>query len=144
MKTPIPSKIIPSGDHSRAKEEAVFGEYAANRYQSLLFRLMDQFSVGAYNGGIWELHEFKNGAVMWIFPDDEVIQTRTLNGYDPECSMRTLSMAINVIVLSALMAELAQNGSNDQIVERMIKVFDADRDVGYALADSKSFISIID
>lgn len=147
MPTPIPFKVIPSGfepGESRPKEEAVFGVFVANRYQSLLYRLMDQFAAGEYKGGIWELQEFENGAVVWVLPDDTVIQTRTLNGYDPKCSMRTLSLAINMIVMSALMHELAQTESSDHIVERIIDNFDFTKDVGLSLSEYKEFLRIID
>lgn len=145
--SPIPSKVIPSGfepGESRSKEEAVFGVFIANRYQDLLFRLTDQFAAGAYQGGCWELHEYENGAIAWILPDDTVIQTRTMNGYDPECSLRTLTLAINMIVMSALMAELSKQPNSDMTLRRVIQNFELLGDVGYALPESKAYMRIID
>lgn len=152
MPTPIPSKIIPSGSQSRQQEVSVFGEMAAGRYQGILFHLMGEYSGGEYNGGVWEMHEFENGAVVWVFPKDGEIQTRTLNGYDPKCSMRTLSIALNMIVMSILMSKLAEQkpltseaaAEIDKILNRMIQNFELTKDVGLSLGEYKAFLDIID
>lgn len=121
MKTPMNYTVIESGAQSMSKEIDVFGHYGAMRYQTAVFVKMDYLCDGAYTGGVWELRQYENGAVAWIFPQEGQVQTHTFNGFDPECNFEGVAIAANLIAMSGLMQELTSRKASDAMVENVAR-----------------------
>lgn len=132
-KLPMKYKVIESGfgpGESAEKEIEVYGKYGATHFQTALFRIMDHLCDGQYNGGVWDLREYENGAVAWIFPKEgSVLHTHTYNGYDPEAGYEAISIAANLIEMSAMMGALVNGKAADAVVKRLAVNFELLTDV---------------
>lgn len=142
--TPPPFTVIESGDPSRNREVELFGEHGAMHYQNLLFRIMDHLCDGAYAGGMWEMREFENGAVFWVFPGDRMVKVNTFNGYDVTCSIEAVSIAANIITLSSLLGKMAEANVRNDIMDKAINNFELQRDVGSLFPERADIYRIID
>lgn len=136
--------VIPSGVNSMAKEVEIFGNYGAMHYQSLLFRFMDHLCGGAYNGGMWEMREYQNGAVVWVFTKEDVIDVHTFNGYEVRTSMFAISIAANIIAMSNMAGDMVDKGAKPEVVDRLIQNFELTRDLGSTFEERSEIYRIID
>lgn len=139
-------KVIKSGDESIAKEVEKFGEAGAMHYQNLLFRLMDQLCGGEYQGGTWELREYEDGTIVWIFDQDRQIKVNTFNGYDVTCAMSTVALAANLIAHSVLMGQIADRNHQDPSLNKLATNADSIYAVARTLSkeERSSFARIVD
>lgn len=127
-KPPMSFTIIESGDDSRNKEIEIFGQFGAAIYQGQMFRVMSFMADGEYNGGIWDMRLYENGAVGWFFPNDRTFNVKTFNGFEVIASFEAVSFAANLIVMSALTGSIAGEQSQEtakKVVENYELLVDA-------------------
>src|SRR5262245_14203012 len=78
------------------------GDYAAI-YDQHLLNLMRKMSDGVYDGGLWELRIYPNGAFAYMLPDSTIVpQVISFNQSRVSCSLEALSFAANLFVLGNL------------------------------------------
>lgn len=95
------------------------GDYTAI-YDQNLFRLLGKFAGGLYNGGLWVVREYENGAFAYIFPDSTMIpEVSTSNMERVKCSLEAASVAANLYLLTAL-AEHALEKGNEDLAELLL------------------------
>lgn len=135
---------IPSGINSMAKEIEVFGHYGAMHYQALMYRLMDHLCDGKYNGGVWDMHEYQNGSVVWTFEKRDVIDVNTFNGYEVNCSLFAVSIAANIIAMSSMATDMVDRNIEKAAVDRLIRNFELTKDLASTLTERQAIYRIID
>lgn len=108
-------------------------------YDQNLFTLLRKFAGDLYDGGLWVVREYPNGAFAYIFPEETIIpQVNCPNMERITCSIEAASYAANFFLLSGLAEHLIKKG-NEELAEKLLNYHQALSD---ALAGR--MISIVD
>lgn len=95
------------------------GNYAAI-YDQNLFTYLRKFSCGLYDGGLWVVREYANGAFAYIFPEATIIpQVPTSNMEHVSCSLEAASIAANIFLLNGLAERAIANGE-EALAEKLL------------------------
>jgi len=103
--------------------------HMAAEYDNNLFNLMRKFAPEHYDGGLWEVREYPNGAFAYVLPEDTIVpRVHSLNQTPVSCSLEALSVAANLFQLSFLV-EAAAEHNDFEMAERFRLYYDALYDV---------------
>jgi hypothetical protein len=95
------------------------GDYTAI-YDQNLFRLLDKFSCGLYDGGLWVVREYENGAFAYILPESTIIpEVNSPSMEMVSCSLEAASIAANFYLLNGLAAHAIERG-NEDLAEKLL------------------------
>ena len=94
-------------------------------YDINLFNLLRKFAGDTYDGGLWVVRGFSNGAFAYIFPDQTIIpNVNNPNMENVQCSLEAASYAANFFVLNGLAERLIENG-NEELAEKLLNYHQA-------------------
>jgi hypothetical protein len=94
-------------------------------YDMNLFSLLRKFAGDLYDGGLWVVREYPNGAFAYIFPDETIIpRVNHSNMESVQCSVEAASYAANFYLLSALAENLIEKG-NEDLAEKLLNYHQA-------------------
>ena len=100
-------------------------EHAAAFFDTNLFALMRKFAPDHYDGGLWEVREYPNGAFAYVLADDTIVpRVNSLNQSSISCSIEALSVATNLFVLGYFV-EAALEHDDEPMAERFCLYRDA-------------------
>ena len=89
-------------------------------YDINLFNLLRKFAGDLYDGGLWVVREYPNGAFAYIFPDETFIpRVNHSNMESVKCSVEAASYAANFYLLSALAERQIEKG-NEDLAEKLL------------------------
>jgi hypothetical protein len=89
-------------------------------YDINLFDLLRKFAGDIYDGGLWVVREYPNGAFAYIFPEDTIIpNVNHPNMQNVQCSLEAASYAANLFVLTGLAERLIKDGE-EELAEKLL------------------------
>ena len=93
-----------------------------------IYSTFRSLSGNAYDGGLWEFREYPNGAVVMVYPSQEMV-TCTCHGLmkDVEMTLEALSLVANAFVLRGIQNAAVLHG-DDADAERLHDLYHGVRD----------------
>jgi hypothetical protein len=112
------------------------------RFEHLVYTLMEKHTSGQYLGGHWDFCEVSNGAFYMKLDTTEVFNaTNPDNWFEGQMSAEALSLAVNILAQNQILWALHNKGHD---VSDLIVKYEALRDYAYSHAEHVNIIKFID